>query len=142
SGPHSRSTCGVKVRKGQHRRSSVMNSAAMNTVDGSMGKRNAYPSGSSRTSWIAPCKCCATTRCCSLCSVSIAVRSQRNGGSIQCLPHAGSSPASHGLKKGEAGGEMVEDTLVGWDFHDCGTLKALRLQYLQYTGTVQVASVH
>src|SRR5262249_50297836 len=45
-------------------------------------------------------------------------------------------------KKGETGGEMVEDTLTGWDFHDGGTLKALRIQYLQHTGTVQVASVH
>src|SRR5215467_3507132 len=37
---------------------------------------------------------------------------------------------------------MVEDTLVGWDFHNRGTLKALGLQYLQHTGTVQVAGVH
>src|SRR5215813_15425759 len=57
-------------------------------------------------------------------------------------PRASSSPASHGLQKGEAGGEMVEDTLVGWDFHDRGTLKVLRLQYLQHTRTVQVASIH
>src|SRR5215475_4504266 len=57
-------------------------------------------------------------------------------------PRASSSPASHGLKKGEAGGEMVEDTLVGWDFHDRGPLKTLRPQYLQHTGTVQVAGVH
>src|SRR5262245_6670282 len=44
-----------------------------------------------------------------------------------CFPYIGSSPANHGLKKGKAGGEMVEDTLVGWNFHDCGTLKVLRL---------------
>ena len=37
---------------------------------------------------------------------------------------------------------MFEHLLVGWDFHDRGTLKGLRLQYLQHTGAVQVASVH
>src|SRR6266581_2634893 len=53
-----------------------------------------------------------------------------------------SSPASHGVKKGEAGGEMVKHPLVGWDFHDRGTLKTLGLQYLHHTGTVEIPGVH
>src|SRR5712691_12214734 len=58
------------------------------------------------------------------------------------LPRAGSSPASNGLKKSEAGCEMFEHPLVGWDFHDRRTLKALGLQYLHHASTVEVSGVH
>src|SRR5712691_3497212 len=58
------------------------------------------------------------------------------------LPRAGSSPASNGLKKSEAGCEMFEHPLVRWDFHDRGTLKALGLQYLHHASTVEVPGVH
>ena len=37
---------------------------------------------------------------------------------------------------------MVEDTRVGWDFHDRGTLKTFGLQYLHHAGTVQIPGVH
>ena len=46
---------------------------------------------------------------------------------VQCPPHTGLSLTSRGLKKGEADGEMVKNTLVGGDFHNCGALKALSL---------------
>ena len=42
-------------------------------------------------------------------------------------PYSGSSAARNSLKKCETGCEMLKHPLVGWDFHDCGTLKALGL---------------
>lgn len=37
---------------------------------------------------------------------------------------------------------MVEDTRIGWDFHDRGPLKTFDLQYLQHAGTIQVTGIH